>query len=43
MDSTHYGGNDDDCDIVSVFKPSLVGKIRQKISLAGTAHLLLPS
>lgn len=41
MDSTHYGGDDDDDDTVSVFRPSLVGEIRQEISLAGTGHVLL--
>lgn len=43
MDSTHYGGDDDDDDdTVSVFRPSLVGEIRQEISLAGTRHIRLP-
>lgn len=42
MDNTYYGGDDDDDGTVSVFRPSLVGEIRQEIPLAGTGHVLLP-
>lgn len=39
----HYGGCDDDYDTVWSTRPSLVGDIRQEITLAGTGRHILPS